>query len=296
MAREDASDRLSDDCRARVLRRLGLSGCPSADFAGLRALYGAWCSRVSFDNLRKMIALRTSADCPLPGLDAEEFFETWLQDGCAGTCWPTSNALFALVRAVGFDARRVAGSMRDLGIVNHGSVIVRIGSRDWLIDTSFLCNVPLPLDDRVYIHDDPVFEVEVEPVEGRHLAWVLTPPSMEHMPCRLLVDPADAALWRERYEESRERSAFNKRLYARRNRPGECLVLAGSLRCSKTAAGVIAETLTAERLCACLRDDFGFSPALIDRWIDAGGLGDSLEPHAGAAAPPASDRRPPSRR
>jgi hypothetical protein len=79
--------------RDRILERLGLSRLPSPDFEGLCELYGAWCGRVSFDNVRKVVALQTGRD--LPGRTAEEFFEAWLDLGAAGTCWPGSNALYA---------------------------------------------------------------------------------------------------------------------------------------------------------------------------------------------------------
>jgi hypothetical protein len=36
------------------------------------------------------------------------------------------SALYAILRAAGFDARRVVGSMRDLGVANHASVKVRL--------------------------------------------------------------------------------------------------------------------------------------------------------------------------
>lgn len=49
--------------------------------------------------------------------------------------------------------------------------------------------------------------------------WTDTPPNSSYLPCRLLVDPADEALYRSSYEASRERTPFNQRLYARRNRP-----------------------------------------------------------------------------
>jgi|SRR5665647_357594 len=40
--------------------------------------------------------------------------------------------------ALNFNARRVAGSMRDTGYVGHGSVEVHIDGTDWLVDPSML--------------------------------------------------------------------------------------------------------------------------------------------------------------
>lgn len=276
-----------------ILGGLGLSRRPAVDGEGLRELYGAWSAGVPFDNIRKMIALRTGE--ALPGHSAEDFFESWLRDGAGGTCWPSSNALFELSIALGFESRRIAASMRDIGIINHGSVKVRIDGRDWLIDSSILCNTPLPLGEEVYATGDPVFEVEVEAVDGTHIVWTHTPPHTEFMPCRLIVDPAEAEVYRERYDASREMSPFNQRLYARRNRPGRMVVLLGNTLFIKTAQGVESAELTREGVREALRDLIGLSGELIRRWVDAGCLEASVEPPSGPKPPP-FEGKPPSRR
>ena len=128
--------------------------------------------------------------------------------------------------------------MRDLGIVNHASVRISIDGGEWLVNYSMLTNVPLPLNHELYVNDDPVFAVEVEPAGATHIIWWDTPPNSAYLPCRLLADPVDHAYYLAAYAGSRERSPFNQRLYARRNRPGERLVLSGNTRFSKTAAGI----------------------------------------------------------
>ncbi len=276
--------------RDRILESLGLGEVPSPDLHGLRELYGGWSASVPFDNIRKMIALRTGE--ALPGHSAEDFFESWLRDGVGGTCWPTSNALYALSIALGFDSRRIAASMRDIGIINHGSIKVRIDGRDWLIDSSILCNTPLPLGEEVFATGDPVFEVEVEQVDGTHIVWTHTPPHTEFMPCRLMVDPADGELYRERYEASREVSPFNQRLYARRNRPGRMVVLLGNTLFIKTEEGIDSAELTREGVCEALRDLIGLSGELIKRWVDAGCLEASFEPPSGPKPPPFEGKPP----
>ncbi len=285
---------LSPALRSRVLERLGCGVAIPVTLEGLHAVYGAWSRTMPFDNVRKMIALRTDG-APLPGSRAEEFFEHWLAHGCGGTCWPSSNALFALLGAIGFEARRVAGSMRDLGVVNHASVKVRVEGRDWLVDSSLLHHVPLPLDGTVFVGDDPTFAVEVEPAETTHVVWSHTPPNTSYIPCRLLVDPADAQAYETGYEASRARSPFNQRLYARRNRPGELLVLAGHTRFSKTSAGVTSRDLSPGEVRDALRDDIGLSSSLIDAWVRSGGLEASFEPPQGPKPPPVTGR-PPSQR
>lgn len=295
MSQQSQSAGLSADLRDRVLERLGFSSPPALDLAGLRALYRAWCYGVPFDNVRKMIALRAEEGGPLPGGRGDDFFAHWLAHGCGGTCWPGSNALFELFEAAGFAARRVAGSMRDLGIVNHGSVKIAVEGHDWLVDSSLLTLMPLPLETETFVHREPLLALEVEPVDGTHVVWIDTPPNSGFMCCRLLDDPTDHATYLAAYERSREVSPFNQRLYARRHRPGEVLVLIGGTRIARTPEGTASAELTPEGVCAALRDDFGLSDELVEQWVRFGSLAASFEPPSGPKPPPLT-RKPPSQR
>jgi arylamine N-acetyltransferase len=286
---------MREELRDRVLDRLGFSSEPSIDLNGLSALYRAWCMNIPFDNVRKMIALRAVENPPLPGMQADNFFEAWIAHGSGGTCWPSSNALYELVCSLGFDARRVAGSMRDLGIINHGSVKVKIEHRDWLIDSSFLTGLPLPLDEKNFISSESVFAVEVEPSEGTHVIWVDVPSQSTYLPCRLLLDPVEHSYCLAAYEASRERSPFNQRLHALRKRSGEMIVLSGRTSFRKTASGVESRELSPDELCRALGQEIGISDKLIEQWVNSGALKDSFEPPTGPK-PPAVDRKPPSQR
>lgn len=276
---------LSAELRDRVVDRLGLAESPSPDIDGLRAVYAAWCLGVPFDNIAKLIALRTGPDVPLPGIDATEFFQRWLTHGAGGTCWPTSNALCEFLLSLGFNARRVAGSMRDTGYIGHGSVKARIDDIDWLVDSSLLTDIPLPLTDGIFIADEGVFGAESEPVDGSHIIWADVPPLPMLTPCRLLVDPTDHAYYVERYEASRARSPFNDRLYIRINRDGERIVVSGNTRSTKTADGLHSHDLDPAELCAALIDEFGISMELVDEWRACGALEASYAPLASEPAP-----------
>lgn len=291
---ETATAKLDLGLRAAVLGRLGFGCPPPADLAGLNALYLAWCRHVPFDNVRKMIALRSANGQPLPGRDATDFFAAWLRFGAGGTCWPTSNALLALLRTSGFDARRVIGSMRDVGTPNHGSVKVRADGRDWLVDSSMLTGEPLPLADSLFIQGVDVGPAEVEAVDGTHVVWADFPPNPGHLPCRLLVDPATDAEHLAGYETSRERSPFNQRLYARRYADGDTLLLLGNTLFMRTSAGLSSRTLSREQLCTSLHRDIGLAPELVEDWVRHGCLDASFEPPAGPKPPPVG--LPPSRR
>jgi len=42
---------------------------------------------VPFDNVRKLIHVKSGKAGPLPGGTAEDFFTAWLRHGTGGTCW-----------------------------------------------------------------------------------------------------------------------------------------------------------------------------------------------------------------
>lgn len=279
-------------CRC-VLHRLGLARKPNATLEGLFDVYEAWCLSVPFDNVRKMIALRTQA--PLPGSDAREFFIHWLRDGAGGTCWSTSNALYALLCSLGFSARRVRGAMRDLGFINHASTIVCIEGVDWLVDSSLLTNVPLHLGDSVSIYPDPVVPAEVEVDNSSHVIWTHIPPNSGYVPCRLIPGHATYGDYLTGYEQSKSRSAFNQQLYIRRNFAGRLLVLVGRTRCARTSQGLTSCELSGEEACEALCREFGLADRLVQEWVACGGLSASLEPPSGPKPPPVG-RTPPSQR
>jgi arylamine N-acetyltransferase len=286
---------LSKDLQFRVLNRLGFSEPPPVNITGLQRLYASWCMHVPFDNVRKMIVLKSEYKRPLPGMDAEEMVENWLKNGSGATCWPMANAFFELLTSLGYQVRRVAGSMRDLGVVNHGSVTVSIEGRDYLADASLLLNVILPLDQGTFIHDDPVYTLESEPDGDSHLIWMQTPPGGDYFYCRIAGDPVEFSFFDERYEASREKSIFNQRLYARRNYPGQLIILWGNTRFSKTVKGIEGRDLSREEVCRALEKDIGISHSLVNEWVSSGSLEASFEPPSGALPPPQT-RKPPSQR
>ena len=279
--------------RDEVARRMGLPAAVPLTYEGLRQVYAAWCAHLSFDNLRKVIALRTGRE--LPGRTAEDFFTHWLKHDAAGTCWPTSNALLALVRSYGFPALRSAGSMHDSGPMNHGCVRVPLGAETWFLDGAMLTVAPVRLSDRVEQSEVPLLAAESEPDQGAHLVWADFAPS-GWLPCRVYAEPISRELHLQRYEASREVSPFNGRLFLRKNAPNERRALIGPTRVSKTEAGVTSRALTRDELCASLRDEFGISSALIEEWIACGGLDASYEEEPASAKPAPVHRPPPSQR
>lgn len=286
---------LSNQLVSRVLTRLDFTFTATTDVKTLQKLYASWCNHLPFDNIRKMISLRTGNNKPLPGLDAEEFFENYLTNGSGATCWPMANAFYELLLSLGFQASRVAGYMLDLGILNHGSVKVTVDNQEYFTDAPLLLNVILPLGRGIFIHNDPVVPVELEPQEGSNLVWIKPLPGNEYFYCRMISEPVSYSLFTEGYEASRTGSIFNQRLYARRNYPGEQIVLWGNTRFSKTIRGIESRELSPDELCEALHRDIGISYSLINDWAASGSLNDSFEKPSGQR-PPAMTIKPPSQR
>jgi N-hydroxyarylamine O-acetyltransferase len=288
------------ELRDEVLRRFGLPDGVSPDIDGLRAFYRAWCRNIPFDNLNKVIALRTEAPGLLPGIHATAFFETWLSDGTGATCWPSANAIYTLLRSLDFDARRVAAHMQDAGFFNHGTVIVRLDGREWLVDSSVHTDVPMLLDRRGFLNDDAVFfaEIEYESREnepGTYVLWVANLRVDSYMPCRIF--PAEVAYdyFVERFEGTRERSPFNARPYVGRNREHEKVIVVANMRHVISSQGIESRELSREEFVDVLRAEFDLSEGVLERWVAAGGLDCAFEENTGPNFPP-QERRPPSRR
>ena len=277
------NDTIDDVLRDRVLARLGLPASPSADAEGLARLYRAWCDAVPFDNVRKLIALRTRAPGPLPGIDPAGFFDAWLADGAGGTCWPGCNALFALLVACGFDVRRASASMGDSGEPNHGTIVARTPEgAAWIVDSSMLTGRPLRIDakQRTVLREPPV-HAEVEPVAGEDRIRIhFSGPGREGLfPCGLLEQGVDAAFFAERWEATRAGGPFNERLYLRRHlASGEVIALIGPEHHRLTAAGVESRRLDAAEVKDVLVEEAGLSPAIVESFESSGALATALTP------------------
>lgn len=191
---------------------------PATDLAGLSSLYAAWCRCVPFDNVRKLIHVRAERPEPLPGDDAQDFFEGWLAHGAGGTCWAGNGALFSLLDALGFETSRGIASMLAVPNAppNHGTVRVRFGREQYLVDASMLHGEPLRLDeDRETAVDHPAFGVRCSKRDGRfHVHW-----RPLHLPqgfdCRIEHFDASEPEYHALHEQTRAWSPFNFQLSAR---------------------------------------------------------------------------------
>jgi len=154
-----ADSKLPSQLIERVLERLGLAGTDKT-FEGLRTLYAAWCQRVPFDNVRKLIHVRANKSGPLPGTRPDEYFEGWLKYGTGGTCWSGAGALHALLTTLGFKSIRGVATMLAAPDLppNHGTVLVTFGADQYLVDSSIL-------------HGEPLLLLENSETSVTHSAW-----------------------------------------------------------------------------------------------------------------------------
>ena len=270
------ADRIHDDTAESVLERFGFSLPPATDLAGLRELYRAWGRAVPFDNVRKRIALESGDPSPLPGGHAEDFLGAWLRHGTGGTCWPSSNGLYALLAWCGFEARRLSASMRDGGDPNHGTVVVSVDGEDWLADTALLADDVLPLrPGQESALDDPLHRVRVEPRGDSFLIrWALPAQHTPEFTCGLLEDPVDHDYYLERYELTRapDGSPFNAFLYATRNQADSVLAYMGRTRFRKRRDAIEEEELKPEEIARSLVSELGLSEEIVAELQRRGGI------------------------
>ena len=203
----------------RTLTKLGFSCWPALDVAGLITLFDAYSGSVPFDNLRKRIWISGDQREPLPGTDPNDFFENWVRHGTGATCWPSNGALFALLRAVGFDSRRIAGTILIEGLPgpNHGSVIVRLNGADYLVDGNLGAFGVLRLKPGGSSRTGTgINEVRAVPY-GRtwDVLWYAGHNRVDPFTFRLQpeYDPVDHQFFVERYDHTLGASPFNESLY-----------------------------------------------------------------------------------
>jgi len=196
----------------RVLAKLGCD-VPPTTLPGLAEVYAAWCRGVPFDNVRKLIHVRSGDPGVLPGDSPTDFFENWLAHGCGGTCWSVHGAWHALLDSLGFSVGRAVATMLAAPNIppNHGSVVVTIDGDHYVVDASIL-------------HSEPLLMREGEPAEIDHPAWGVSArwtdgqfcirwrnfiTGAQPMDCVFNQIGASAAEFSERHEMTRAWSPFN---------------------------------------------------------------------------------------
>jgi N-hydroxyarylamine O-acetyltransferase len=196
----------------KVLEKLDCPAPPTT-LAGLCRLYGAWCRKVPFDNVRKLIHVRRGDPARLPGDTPEDFFEAWLAHGSGGTCWAGNGALRALLDSLGFAAQGAVATMLvtpDLP-PNHGSVVVAIDGERWVVDASILHCEPLPMrESQTSAIDHRAWGVQGFWVGGQfRIRWRNFLAAGRPLDCAFGHVGASAEEFSQRHEATRGWSPFN---------------------------------------------------------------------------------------
>ena len=251
----------------RSLSKLGLSARPEPTWPGLKTIYAAWCLKVPFDNVRKLIHLRRGNCGALPGDAADEFFEAWLRHGTGGTCWAGNGALQSLLRSLGFDARRGLGTMLVTANLppNHGTVLVSCERDRYLVDASMLHGEPLRLDEHAATSiAHPAWGVACLVREGQWSIRWRPLHATDGLDCRIEQLDVSEQSFSERHEQSRGWGPFNYAVYARVNRADAALGTAFGQRVDLVASGRVVQcTLPPEQRAQFLIEELGMDEGLI---------------------------------
>lgn len=257
---------------AKVLDRLECD-TPPPTLEGLFALYGAWCRKVPFDNVRKLIHVRRGDPGRLPGDTPEDFFADWLAHGCGGTCWSANGALHALLQALGFTAERAVATMLVAPDIppNHGSVLVTTGGDRWIVDASILHGEPLAMrPGQASSIDHPGWGVNGSWVDGQfRVRWRNFLTGGEPMDCGFNHFGASAEEFSQRHETTRPWSPFNYGVSLNLIRgDGRIGVAMGSLYSLDETGAVTQRQAAHDERKRFLVEDVGMSEELIDQLPD----------------------------
>lgn len=257
----------------RVLEKLGLGQRPALDLGGLNTLYSAFCGNVPFDNIQKRIWFASDQTVPLPGGDPTEFFENWLAHGTGGTCWPINGSLYALVRAAGFKARRIVGSVIVEGYprgANHGSVLVTVDGVEYLTDAWMSSFKVLPLKPGAPASTgDGIHDLRAVPIDNgfellSYAGWDREQP----LPFRpeAEYDPIDYTFWLARYDRTKKVGFFNDALLICRHFPCDIITIGRTNKIRVAADGSVTKTkLTEAERKAALVEELGLSESIVEK-------------------------------
>jgi arylamine N-acetyltransferase len=119
------------------------SATPSLTF--LDKLINAYVRRVPWESASRIVKRAHERDtkrCPrLP----QEFWQDTLTRGAGGTCFESTYAFFALLRALGYDGYL---TINDMDILRgcHAASVINVDGQRWLVDVGLPIHIALPLD------------------------------------------------------------------------------------------------------------------------------------------------------
>jgi len=247
---------LSSEIVGRILGKLELKKQPEPDLEGLNRVHAAYCGHVSNDNIQKRIWLVGDKTKPVTGGDPIEFFENWLAHGTGGTCFAASGGLYALLRALGFDVRRVSGSVIRQGTkihANHDSVLVCLRGKNYLVDPQHASFTAFPIvPGEVSSTGDGIHDTRAVPIPGGFELQSF-PGANRQEPLQIQFDVSnwlvDHAFFLAHYALSalreRNRSPFNEALFICRRFPHAIIIVGRGNRIVVASDNTVTKTVLA---------------------------------------------------
>jgi arylamine N-acetyltransferase len=223
----------------------------------------------------KRIHLASGSAAPIPNGDPDFFFESWLEHGTGGTCWPSTLALHALLVALGFDVRIGSAAMSgdpSPEVHSHGTLLVTThepgGDELWWVDTSMLTDEPVPLvPETPTTLDHPLRPVRVEPRRGLWQVHWFSPALGGEMPCRLLDADVTVEHCLDRYEWSRGsgNGPFNQAVFSTRTEANAVRAYAFSELVELAEHGITRTKVAPDDRNTVLHEVFGYSHAILEQ-------------------------------
>ncbi|CAM1373136.1 arylamine N-acetyltransferase [Tenacibaculum xiamenense] len=230
---------------------------------GLKKIYQAWCRNIPFDNFWKRLELEKTPFISKDQIDPSAFFEAWLEHGVGGTCWTTTNALQYLLEELGFQTKIVGGSMGDMGMVNHGSLIVTTNNgKEFIVDTSISNETPIELTPKTI--DNAPHSIQLMDEGEKRSIFFEFPSKKDLMKCAIYNNTFSTEDLYNAHKESYTNSLFNDCVYIKKNNEFGINTIIGDTLYTKTKNNVKKVTLNREEIKTVLLDTMGLSQELID--------------------------------
>jgi hypothetical protein len=225
---------LSDELTDRFLTRLGIDGRVATDLAGLTRLYQGWSARMPYENGPIRLQLSAAPGRPVTGVSPAELFAANIRDGASSQCTDTAPALYALLCKLGFEATMAMAYFDHAALqptmVNHVSVVVTLGGRQYVTDTVMLSGTPIELVPHEAVYDPLPYAVARDAL-GTWQIDSITPVGRSPRRVWLLAGTKDPAAADTVLEAVQVKGFddFNAYYYGRLNRYGEVVTFSSAV-------------------------------------------------------------------
>jgi len=255
-------NQLSKHVADQVLIHLKLTTTIKSNKEGLEQVFNAWCQHIPFDNFWKRLGLMGQPFQDKNQMNPNHFFEIWMEHGLGGTCWVSTTAMYSLLDYLNFNVRYIVGSMGNMGMINHGSLIVTFeDGSEFLVDTSVLNNQPIEISGEGI--SDKTHPIQLTKDEKNTLLIFEHVTKREIMPCAIMPESISFNDVSKHYQVSTEMSLFNDCVYIRKNDKNSVRSIIGTTYYLKSASTIESEELSNEKISATLINVMGVSKEIV---------------------------------